>query len=465
MSEINESKSVIKTLVSLVLGFLLLIVVASASFYAGIVYGRGEGFQVIEVEVTREVSAGVGSPGSNAPQVEQPGSDGSDVTIQVTPVPEVHSSEDGVVESAPAQEGPPAADLTADDLSLLFEVWEIIDRDFDGDLPSVQSLNYALINAALESLGDDYTTFARPEVAARFREDMNGTFEGIGAFVRENEDGFVEIVRPMDNRPADLAGIKAGDLIIEVDGENIVGQSLDEVISKVRGPRDTQVTLGILRGENPALLQITITRARIEIPTVEYRMLEDEIGYIQLTSFNAIATDRLTEAMEALIDDGATGIILDLRDNPGGFLDTAVDIADLYLPESVILYEKNASGLDQTFRAQDGEIGEEIPLVVLVNAGSASASELVAGALRDNGRATLVGEKTFGKGSVQQLRNLSDGSELRVTIARWFTPNNVNISKEGITPDIEVILPDDVDLGSAEDPQLQQAIDVLTGGQ
>jgi len=189
----------------------------------------------------------------------------------------------------------------------------------------------------------------------------------------------------------------------------------------------------------------------------------EAIGYIRLTEFNSNAEEKLLEALNELIAQGITGLVFDLRDNPGGYLDQSIAVADAFLPDGVALFERNIRGLDETFRTLDGDLAEEIPLVVLVNSGSASASEIVAGAIQDRGRAVLVGETTFGKGSVQQIHPLSDGSELRVTIARWYTPNNKTIDGEGIAPDIEVETPED--LGGPEDGQLMRAIEYLVTGQ
>lgn len=460
-----------KTLMTLIAAFCLLIILAGASFFAGMSYAGALGPQVLEREVTREVplvveGEGVSAEGSeSAPALESENDGSGEAQEPASPAEAGGAAEsDSETVTEPSEPRIAISDLSAEDLELFFEVWEILEEDFDGELPTESELNSAIISASIDTLGDEYTNYVEPEIAQRMREDMGGSFEGIGAFVRENDDGLVEIVRPMDGRPADIAGLEAGDIIIEVDGENVVGQSLDEIITKVRGPRDTVVILGVLRADDEELIEISITRARIEIPTVEYELMEDGVGYLQLTSFNAVASDQVEAAIEDLIDQGATSLVFDLRDNPGGFLDAAVNIADLFLPESVVLYERNNQGLNQTFRADDGDAGEDIPMAVLVNAGSASASELVAGALRDNDRAVLIGDVTFGKGSVQQIRTLTNGAELRVTIARWYTPGDVNIGANGLTPDIEIELPEDVSLGAEDDPQLLRAIEFLTTG-
>lgn len=338
-------------------------------------------------------------------------------------------------------------------------------QSFDGDIPGDADLTYGAIQGALATLDDPYTTFLTPEVAARVREQAEGSFEGIGAYVEMNEEGFLEIVRPIDDQPAARAGLLPGDLIIAVDGESVVGKTVDEAITLVRGPRGTSVTLTIAREDVAEPFDVTIVRDRIEIAVVESEMLPDNIAYVHLTTFfNRNTTDQLSLAVEALLAQQPRALIFDMRDNGGGFLDQAISVADLFLPGGVVLYERNKQGLDQTFNADGGDMAEAIPLVVLVNAGSASASEIVAGAIQDNGRAILIGETTFGKGSVQQTYALSDGSELRVTVARWYTPNNNSISEQGIAPDIEVV-PSPIDLGGPEDTQLQRAVQYILTGQ
>ena len=388
-----------------------------------------------------------------------------EVTVIATAVPEPETVdvapelETAVPTDTPAK--PPITDAADIDLSVFNEAWDIVEEKFDGDLPSEDEVLYAIIGGSLETLDDTYTRYIRPDVAARLREDMGGSVEGIGAFVRENDDGLVEIVRPIAGQPAEKAGLRAGDLIIAVDGEDVIGMSLDEILPLVRGPRGTEVVLTIYRPKSAEELEVAITRVRFEVPIIEAKMVSDDIGYIHLREFNANASERTQEALDELVAQGAVSIIFDLRDNPGGFLDQSVEVADLFLPQGVVLYERNNQGLNRDFMAETGDMGEAFPLVVLVNPGSASASEIVAGAIRDNGRGILIGETTFGKGSVQQLHELSDGSELRVTIARWYTPANISISEEGITPDIEVPSPDEFTLGGEGDTQLERALEYL----
>lgn len=381
----------------------------------------------------------------------------------VPPTPTADLTGLGVL--APPQGSP----LSAVDFSTFYEVWDLIAAQYDGELPPAEEIIQAIVSGSLETLNDDYTRYVPADVAERMREDQDGSVEGIGAFVIENDEGLFEIVRPIDGQPADLAGVMAGDVLIEVDGQSVLDLSFDEVILLVRGPQGTSVNLKFMREGEEEPLEFTIVRTRFEVPVVTSEVLPADmtggaaIGYIHLTEFTTNAEERLYGAIDDLLAQGVTGLVLDLRDNPGGFLDQSVAVADAFLPEGVVLYERNIRGLDETFASIDGDAAESIPLVVLVNAGSASASEIVAGALQDRGRAVLVGETTFGKGSVQQIHPLSDGSELRVTVARWYTPNNNTIDSVGIVPDIEVESPED--LGGPADGQLQRAIEWLLTGE
>jgi carboxyl-terminal processing protease len=251
----------------------------------------------------------------------------------------------------------------------------------------------------------------------------------------------------------------SGDIVTHVDGVSVLGKSQEEIVSEVKGPRGTEVTLTIERESEPEPLTFTIVRALIELPIVESEMLDNDIGYLRLTSFTSNSFERLSAELEIILAQNPQALIFDLRDNPGGFLNQSVAVADLFLPEGVVLYQRNQNGEEEVFRSQTGDIAEEIPLIVLVNPGSASASEIVAGAIQDNGRGIILGEVSFGKGSVQNTITLNDGSELRVTIARWYTPNNNTIDSQGITPD--VLVPLEGEFGTESDSQIQQAIEYL----
>lgn len=393
----------------------------------------------------------------------QPDSNSAAPTLEPKPTRELETA---VSPPTPIQqENGSYTDIQTLDLSLLYEVWNLVQERFDGELPTEEAFLNALISGSLNSLDDQYTRYIDPVVATRLREDAGGSVSGIGAIVQENEDGFLQIVAPIKGQPAELAGLLPGDIIVGLDGINLIGMSSDQVLLMVRGPAGTEVTLEIVReGEEKPLL-FTITRARFEVAVVEYELLEENIAYVQLMEFNQVANVKILEALDVLLAQNPRGVILDLRNNPGGYLNQSIAIADIFLPDSLVLLERNNQGLDQQFRATTGDVGEEIPLVVLINRGSASASEIVAGALQDNGRATIIGETSFGKGSIQQVYELSNGGELRVTIARFFTPNNVRISDNGIAPDILVEMPLNVPFGSPEDVQLQRAIEFLQNGE
>lgn len=412
--------------------------------------------QEITREVTREVTVEVTSTAAVIPP-----------TIELVQPPDVPDA----VETAVPFESITSPEQTTDDaeganFDIYNEVWSYVVDEFDGPLPEENRRMYAAISGSLETLNDEYTRFLRPDVAQRMREDMDGSVSGIGAFVRENDEGLIEIVRPIDDQPADLAGLLPGDVIVAIDDEEVVGLDFDEVLLRVRGPEGSTIKLTIIRQGEDEPLEFEIVRALFEVPVVQSEMLGSEdfpIAYVQLSSFTRNAETAVIDALRALLEQNPQAIIFDLRDNGGGFLDQAVAIADIFLAEGVVLHERNNDDIDKTFESDNGDLGESLPLVVLVNSGSASASEIVAGAIQDRDRGTLIGESTFGKGSVQLVHNLSDGSELRVTIARWYTPNNSLISEKGIAPDIEI--PSPLDLGGENDTQLQRAIEWLQEGE
>jgi carboxyl-terminal processing protease len=346
-------------------------------------------------------------------------------------------------------------------MRVLREVLLIVQEEFYGELPDSSTLNYAAIRGLLGALDDENTTFIEPNSAAILGEDATGQLEGIGAYVGFDEESRLEIIRPFADGPADLAGLRAGDRILSVDDLPLAGRSIHEAIALIRGPEGTDVRLLIMRTGVLEPFEVVVTRARIEIPTTATLMTDDGVGYVRLYTFNASARSALEGSLSELLAQDPVGIILDLRQNPGGWLDQAISVADLFLAEGVILVERWSDGAEDVYRARLGDLGERVPLVVLVDAGSASASEIVGGALQDNGRAVLIGESTYGKGSVQRPHALSDGSELRVTIALWFTPGGQAIDGHGLTPDIEVLWPDDGVLATGDDPQLEQAIEYL----
>lgn len=357
--------------------------------------------------------------------------------------------------------GPGAGPL---DIALFNEAWQLLEQQFYGELPQGEDITYAALRGVISVLDDPHTAFLNPKQAERARSDMEGNFEGIGARVSQAEGGGVEIKYLFPDQPAQKAGVRVGDVIVAVDDKDVTKMLLDDAISLIRGPKGTQVVLTIRRGDEP-LQKITVVRARIEIPVVESKTLADgKIAYIALGEFSSIAPQRLAEALQAALDQKPAGLILDLRGNPGGLLDAAVRIGSYFVPEGNILIERFKDQPEKTYSRTGRYRLGNTPLVVLVDGGSASASEIVAGAIQDAGTGVLIGEQTFGKGSVQLPNTLSDGSQLRVTIARWFTPKDRGIHGVGLTPDIQVASPTPEDIAAGRDPQLDRAVEYLLTG-
>jgi carboxyl-terminal processing protease len=352
---------------------------------------------------------------------------------------------------------------TGKNFDLFWEVWDLIQRNYYGDLPTDEEMTFGAIRGALNTLDDPYTGFLDPDTAAISREDLSGAFEGIGAYVTMN-DGLLEIVSTFEHQPAAKAGLRRGDIVVQVDDTPIENMSIYEAIALIRGPAGTPVCLTILReGEEP--FEVEVVRARIEVPVVESEMREDGIAYVRLNEFTPDASAKLAEAIKPMLEQNPKGLILDLRGNPGGWMNEAILTAGLFLPkDDLVLIERMRDGTEHTFQSPEEPIAPDTHMVVLVDAGSASASEIVAGALQDHQRAVLIGEKTFGKGSVWTPLELSNGGELRVTIARWFTPNDRAIHGEGLEPDIAVGLTQE-DFDAELDPQLDRAVQYLLEGQ
>jgi len=365
---------------------------------------------------------------------------------------------------APAAEAPAASTSSPTnedaEFKIFWEAWQTLKSEYYGnDLPDAKNLAYNAIRGVIFGLEDQFTSFVSPSSAKLIEEDSTGSFSGIGAVVQLNKQRVLQISRVYADSPAEKAGLKAGDMITEVDGKSIIGDDLSEQVAKVRGPAGSVVKLTIVRGEDKPFVA-EVTRAKIEIKLVESKMIGD-IAYVSLSKFDSTTTaQELNTAIQSLLANNPKGLVFDLRGNPGGFLDQAIAVADIFLKDGVVLYERSKTGDERVFRSDDNGIAQDIPMVVLVNGGSASAAEIVAGAIQDRGRGKLIGEKSFGKGSVQQINRLSDGSQLRVTIAHWFTPNNRGIHGQGLEPDITVAAGDDPKV----DPQLDRAVEYLTTG-
>lgn len=350
----------------------------------------------------------------------------------------------------------------ADQFSVYWEAWHIVEDKFYGDIPDGSVLVYGAIRGALETLQDPYTIFVEPQPRALEKAELEGQFGGIGAYVARGPEGEV-ILTPMIDSPAEQAGVQEGDELIQVDDTPITPQmTTDEVVLLIRGEVDTQVKLALQRADAADPIVVIITRKVIETPSVEWRVLEQDhnTGYIRIRLFTERTGRELEHAIQDLREAGITQLILDLRDNGGGLLDAAVDVSSQFLHEGVVLYEDRRDQPEKFYSVKKGGLALDLPLAVLVNGGTASASEIVAGALRDYERGPLIGERTFGKGSVQLVYDLSDQSSLHVTVARWLTPNRHRIGEEGLAPDVEVI-PSETDRASGADPQLEQAIAYL----
>ena len=369
----------------------------------------------------------------------------------------------------PPEQGPAATSagqgsaLDEQQMNLMREAWDLVEHDYYGEFPNNDELTDGAIRGMLDTLGDPYTAYVDPEAAAILREDESGSFEGIGAMV-SMEDGILSIVSTFDGQPAEQAGLRSGDMILQVDDIKIEDMSIYEAISYIRGPANTQVRLKVLREGETEPFDVDLTRARIEVPLVESEMRADGIAYVALLGFDPNATAKLAEEIDGLLAQNPKGMILDLRGNPGGLLSESVMTPSLFLPrDTLVVIERFKDGSETRYATEERPIVPDLPLVVLVDGGSASASEIVAGALQDHGRAVLIGEKTFGKGSVQLLHDLSSGAQLRVTVARWFTPKDRAIHGDGLEPDIPVeITAEDADAG--RDPQLERAVEYLLTG-
>jgi carboxyl-terminal processing protease len=361
----------------------------------------------------------------------------------------------------------PGAALTPNEFAAFWEAWSFLENQFYGDIPSDSERMYGAIRGMVNSYGDQHTAFIDPARAVVMSENIRGSFEGIGATIRLDELDRLVVVEASSERPAFKAGLRSEDVVLKVDGVSVEGLSLYEAVSLIRGPAGSTVVLTIIRAGKPEPFEVAVVRAKIEIKVVESKILEDapEIGYVRLTQFSNGAARKVARAIKTLLEGGATAIIFDLRGNPGGLLSEAVEVSSLFVADGTIVVEKLKDGQEKRFNATNHpHIATEVPLVLLVNGGSASASEIVAGAMQDLKRATLVGEQTFGKGSVQLPHNLSDGSELRVTIAEWLTPARRQINGQGITPDIAIEMTAE-DVEQQLDPQLDAAVEYLQASQ
>ena len=389
------------------------------------------------------------APATQAPRVEQPAS-----VAAAADLPEVPQ----IVQPEVPLEAPKGV---PEELETVWEVWALLTRehmdrtDFDPDL-----FTEAAIRGMLQVLNDPHTNYVPAQAFSIENEDILGRFEGIGANVSMTADGKLVVVAPISGSPAEQSGVRPGDVIIEVDGENILGLSLLEAVNMIRGPRGSTVALLVQHiGVEEAVI-IEVERGVIPLESVLIRSEPgDRIAHIRLTNFFTDTAEKLEDAINDSVDTGAEGIIIDVRNNPGGLLNSVVDIVSLLIDDGLILYEMDGNGRRTNWEdRKNGGVAEEIPLVIMANGFSASASEILVGAMQDHDRATTIGSTTFGKGSVNILRELGNGGGLFLTFARWFTPEGRLIQGIGLEPDIEIT---DDDPRTEDTMQLEKAIEVL----
>lgn len=354
-------------------------------------------------------------------------------------------------------------EIVSADFGSFWQAWKFINDNYlrNKDITTQEKL-YGAVGGLVRSLKDPNSVFFSPEENTRFQQDIQGSFSGIGAElgIRENQ---LVIIAPLKDTPASRAGLKPGDQILKVNTTSTDGMTIDKAVNFIRGPENTEVILTIFRKGWEKPQEIKIVRAPIVAPTLDYEMKNGNIAYIQIHSFNANVNFLFYRAAFQALSGGARGIVLDVRNDPGGYLDVAVDLAGWFLPRgTLIVKEASRGGTAKEFRAAGNAALVDLPVVVLINSGSASASEILAGTLRDNRGAKLVGEQSFGKGTVQQLETLKDGSLIKITIANWVLPKGQILEGTGLRPDIEVKKMDQ-DIENKRDPQLEKALEIIQG--
>ncbi len=348
------------------------------------------------------------------------------------------------------------------DFSLFWNVWDLLKNKYvDAGKLDAKTLYYGAIKGVLQATGDPYTNFFTPDENKKFNEDITGNFEGIGAELGV-KNGILTVIAPLPGTPAEKAGIRSGDKIIKIDGKPAADMSIEEAVDNIRGPKGTSVTLTIFRDGSQDTQDIVVKRDVIVVKSVTLDWKANNIADIKITRFGDDTSQGFASAIAKVKAAKASGLIIDLRNDPGGYLDTAIDVASKLLPGGkVVVIEESGNKSQKKMYTSGGDVASGIETVVLINEGSASASEILAGALKDNrDNVTLIGKKSFGKGSVQELIELSQGTAAKITVARWLTPDGVQINEQGITPDKEVDLTND-DFNNNRDPQLDAALQTL----
>ena len=349
--------------------------------------------------------------------------------------------------------------VTSETEEKIAELKKLIDKNYLHDVDE-EELQEGIYKGYISGLDDPYSVYYDEEETKSFYETTEGEYDGIGAVLSQNMDtGIITLVQIYDDSPAMKAGLQDEDILYKVDKEEVTGEDLTEVVSHIKGEKGTTVDITVLRGEENEEVTVTVTRDTIQAQTVEYRMLEDNLGYIAVSEFDSVTYDQYQQALEDLQNQGMQGLIVDLRNNPGGNLSTVCDMLDLMLPEGLIVYTEDKDGNRQEMTSDD-EHQFNLPMTVLMNGNSASASEIYAGAIQDYGLGKIVGTQSYGKGVVQQIFDLKDGTCVKLTIEEYFTPNGRNINGEGITPDVEVEYEKDENNPDA-DNQLEKAMEIL----
>lgn len=358
----------------------------------------------------------------------------------------------------------PPAQFGETDFNLFWDVWSRLEERYvDKEKIERKNLVSGAIAGLVRSLNDPYTEFLPPAQTKQFQEDIRGSFSGIGAEIGIKK-GMLTIIAPLKDSPAERTGLKAGDKILSVNGTSTADLLLDEAVRLIRGPKSTEVKLLVLRDSFTRPKEFVVTRDTIKIQIITTEKKSDGIFVIKLHHFTENAATEFRKALKEFYESGSQKLVLDLRNNPGGFLVISVDIASWFLPTGeVVTRERHADGTEDLYRSNGYRLLENVPTVVLINEGSASASEIVAGALRDVRGIKLVGAKTFGKGSVQEVEPLTGGASLKITIAKWLTPKGTEINGKGLDPDIKVELPKDEELKPGEDPIMDKGIEILKG--
>lgn len=348
------------------------------------------------------------------------------------------------------------------DFSLFWKVWDLLKEKYvDSNKLEAQKLFYGAIKGMLAATGDPYTTFFDPEENKAFGEDISGSFEGIGAELGI-KNNILTVIAPLEGTPAEQAGLRAGDKIIKIEGKITSDMTIDQAVDLIRGPKGTPVVLTVFRSGSEDTIDISVTRNVINVKSVTSEMKDGSIAYIKVSRFGDDTASGFAVALNKAVSQGAKGIVIDLRNNPGGYLEASVSMASKMLPKGdvVVIEESGDKSQEKTF-AKGGDIVSQIPTVVLINEGSASASEILSGALKDNrDNVTLVGKKSFGKGSVQEFIDLPEKTAVKITVARWLTPNGNQINEQGIAPDVEIELSNE-DYQNDRDPQLDKALEIV----